>query len=242
MSAAATLDDRDDAGSPRLSYRVPKSGHRIVVTTPCAEPELWEHYLAGAQRSYRAHGADSVLDLDRIGDGRSTSLLFAAVAPDGRIVGGMRAQGPYGDADEAHALAEWDRDPGQPTVRAMIEERLSFGVVESKGLWVPDDVRGRRELVGCLSRGPLHASMILGARFALGTSAGHTLPLWTATGAVVPSGLVPVGYPNERYRTSLMWWDRWALPATVAEKQKRALDTETAQLLVPFLPRTADSA
>lgn len=236
MTAAITTGDRPDAGTERLGYRDARSGYLIVVTTPSAEPELWQRYLAGAWRSYRAHDVESALDLDRVRDGRSTSLFFVALTSGGDMVGGMRAQGPYTTADQAHAVVEWECDPKQPVVRAMIDERLSLGVVETKTAWVSDGVGRRRELVECLSRAPLHAAMVLGARFALGTSAAHTLALWTATGAVVAPGLAPVCYPDERYRTSLLWWDRWALPATVAESEKVAIDTEAAQLLDPVSP------
>lgn len=234
MTALTTLDDLSDVRP--LSYRTPDSCYRIVVTTPTASPRLWAQYLEGAQRSYGAHDVAGVLDLDVISDGRSTSLVFLAFGAGGRVVGGMRSQGPYSSADQAHAVAEWDRDPGQPLVRAMVEERLSYGVVESKSAWVDRELPDRRELVGCLARAPLHASMISGARFALGTSAAHTLPMWTSTGAVVAAEVAAVGYPSERYCTNVLWWDRWQLPATVAERQRRALDVETAQLLSPFVP------
>ncbi len=234
MTAPITTDGR--SGSRPWSYGTPQSGYRMVVTTPAAAPDLWRRYLAEAERSYAAHGVADVLDLDRVRDGRSTSLFFAAFAPDGHMVGGIRAQGPYTGPDEAHAVGEWDGDPAQPLVRAMVAARLPFGVTESKTAWVAREFPGRREVVGCLARAPLHASMILGARFALATSAVHTLPRWAATGAVAASGLTSVGYPDDRYRTTVIWWDRWALPDTVTEGEKRTLDLETAQLLSPVIP------
>ncbi|WP_133252084.1 hypothetical protein [Actinomycetospora cinnamomea] len=237
MTTVITLDGR--SGSRPLSYCTPQACYRIVVSTPRAEPDLWHEYLAGAARSYGAYGVEGVLELGHIRDGSSTSLFFVAFSPDGEVVGGMRAQGPYTSADQAHALAEWDRDPGRPRVRALIEQRLPDGVVESKSAWVARGFVGRRELVGCFSRGPLHASTILGARWALGTSAVHTLPMWTSTGAVVATGLDAVGYPDDRYRTHLLWWDRWALPTTVPDGVRRALDAETAQLLSPVVPAGA---
>ena len=199
----------------RLRYRDPRSGHLILITTPSDEPDLWEHYL----------------DLDQIQDVRSTSLFFVAFGSDGDMVGGVRSQGPYTDAGQSHAVLEWEGEPQQPLVHAMIEERLPFGVVESKAAWVSDAVPGRRELVECLSRVPVHAAMVLGARFALGTSAVHTLDLWTATGAVVAAEVDPVCYPDERYRTSVLWWDRWTLADTAAEVERLAFEAETAQLL-----------
>lgn len=232
MTAALSTDGHSD--SQHWSYATPRSGFRVVVTTPEAAPGLWQRYLAEAEESYAAHGVAGVLDLDAIRDGRSTSLFFAGFAADGALVGGVRVQGPYARADEAHALTEWGCDPARPQVRSMIEERVPHGVVEVKSAWVARGFPGRRELVTCLARTPLHAAMILGARFALATSADHGLPMWTASGAVPVEGLTPVGYPDERYRTTVVWWDRWALPDTVSEAERRTLDLETAQLLSPI--------
>jgi hypothetical protein len=231
MTAATTLDT--GAGFRPMSYRTPSSACEIVVTTPAAAPHLWEEYLDGALATYGAHGVASALDLDQIRDGESTSLFFVAFAPDGRAVGGMRSQGPYTAADQAHAVGEWEGNPDQPTVRAMVDDRLPFGVVESKTAWVTREFAGRRELVSCLSRAPLHASMLLGARYALGTSAAHTIPMWTSSGAVAATGLSSVGYPTADYRTVVLWWDRWGLPGTLAEGEKRAIDDEMAQLVGP---------
>jgi hypothetical protein len=235
MTVPMTVGGLD--GSRSWSYCGHRSRHQVVVTTPAAAPELWRHYLGEAEQSYAAHGVADVLDLDRVRDGRSTSLFFAAFDANGHMVGGMRSQGPYTDPDEAHAVAEWDGDPAQPLVRAMVAERLPFGVVEAKATWVAREFPGRRELVACLARAPLHAAMIHAARFALATSAVHTLPMWTSTGAVPAEGLNAVGYPDDRYRTTVVWWDRWGLPPTVAEDERRALDLETAQLLSPVAGR-----
>jgi hypothetical protein len=237
MTAVITLNER--IGSRPLSYGPPDSLYRIVVSTPTAEPALWQEYLAGAAQTYGAYGLTGVLELDRVREGLSTSLFIVACSPAGDVVAGLRAQGPYSDVDEAHALAEWDRDPGQPLVRAAIEERLPYGVVESKMVWVARGIPDRRELVSCLARAPMHASMILAARYAFGTAGAHALPMWQSTGAVATDGLATVGYPDARYRTHLLWWDRWALPDTVPESVRRALDLETAQLLSPVVPSAA---
>ncbi len=98
------------------------------------------------------------------------------------------------------------------------------------------DVPDRRALVGCFGRAPVHASTIKGARYALGTTAAHTERLWTSTGAVLVRDVPPINYPDDRYRTHLMFWDRWTWPVTVPEHERRAIDTETAQLLASVVP------
>lgn len=215
---------------PGLGYHDHGSGCWVGVWSPAEEPELWREYLDGAWRSYTKHGVTSVLNLDQVADGRSTSLFFTALDPGGRVVAGMRSQGPYSHPDQAHAVQEWSGSPEQPRVAEMIAERLPFGVVETKTGWVADDAEARPELVGCLSRAPLHAAMLSGTRFALGTSAVHTLAMWASTGGVVADELTPVPYPDDRYRTSVLWWDRLAWADTAAPGQAVAVVAEAAEL------------
>ncbi|HEY2222600.1 hypothetical protein [Actinomycetospora sp.] len=229
MSASVAVSQRSAAGVWRLSYGVPGAGHRVIVSTPEDGPDLWRGYLAGAEEVYGSYGVTGALEVHEL----QTSLVFVAVTAEGEPIGGMRAQGPYVTAEESQAFTAWD---GDPRVRAHIEERLPFGVVESKGLWVARDVPERRALVGCFGRAPVHASMILGARYALGTTAAHTERLWTSTGAVLVRDVPPISYPDDRYRTHLMFWDRWEWPATVPDHERRATDAETAQLLASAIP------
>lgn len=240
MTTAITAGEQSGAGIGRRSYRDPGSGYLIVVTSPAADPHLWESWIAGATASYRAHDVEHALDLEQIRDGRSTSLLFVALSEEGEVIGGVRSQGPYTDPDQAHAVVEWDGDPAQPAVRAMVAERLPYGVVESKAAWVADDCPGRRELVACLSRVPLHAATLFDARFALGTSAEHTLVLWRRAGAVVAEEVSAAAYPDDRYRTVLIWWDRWSPSPALADSERQAIDEESAQMLAPVVPTQAD--
>lgn len=212
-----------------VSYEVAHTGHRMVVSTPQAAPELWESYVAGAVEVYGWHGVGPALELDQ----DRTALVFVALTADDRPIGGMRSQGPYERAEEAQALEAWDHDP---TVHARIADRLADGVVESKGLWVARDAPDRRALVQTFGRAPVHASMILGARYGLGTTAAHTKRLWTSTGAVLQRDVPPVPYPDDRYRTHLIIWDRWHLPPTVSDDEMRAIDAETAALLRSRIP------
>lgn len=212
-----------------VSYEVAHTGHRMVVSTPQAAPELWDGYLAGALAVYGSHGVAPALEVDR----QRTSLVFVALTADDRPIGGMRAQGPYERAEEAQALEVWDHDP---EVHTRITDRIADGIVESKGLWVARDAPDRRAVVRAFGRAPVHASMILGARYGLGTTAEHTERLWTSTGAVLQRDVPPVPYPDDRYRTHLMFWDRWHLPPSVSDDEMRAVDAETAALLRSSIP------
>ena len=239
MTLAVVGDGRPRTPRRTLRHGTPGSGHHWIVTTPGAEPDLWAEYLDGAERSYGAHGVEDVAAVDEIADGATTALLFAAVTDEGRVVGGIRTAGVLAHADEAVALGAWDGHPERARARAMVADRVSFGVVEMKTGWVARTAPHRRRLTASLARTPLHAALILGARYGMGAGGGHSLRMWTASGGVVARELAPVPFPDERYETHLVWWDRWVPCTTVTEDERRALDAETAQLVGVVSPAVA---
>ncbi|MCW2687803.1 MAG: hypothetical protein JWR37_2693 [Mycobacterium sp.] len=184
------------------------TGCTVVVAPPSAEPKLWAEYLEGAQRSYRKHGVERALDLRAIRTGSDTALFFAAVDETGRVVGGTRAKGPLRSADESHAVVEWAGQSGLATVRKMITDRLPFGVVEMKTAWVTDDPHRNRSLTRTLARTAFPTMTLLDAQFVMATAAAHVLDRWSSSGGVVASKIPAAPYPDERYRTKMMWWDR----------------------------------
>ena len=59
---------------------------------------------------------------------------------------------------------------------------------------------------------------LLGIQFCMATSAPHVLERWRTSGAVVaPIPATP--YPDERYRTKMMWYDRRAFANHAAPDQ-----------------------
>lgn len=230
MRTLATDEARTTTAARQLTYRDAGSGLRVVVRAPADDPAGWQEYLGGAVRSYRRHGVSAVLDLDVVRDGRTTALFLTVHDDAGRVVAGMRTQGPYAHPDESHAVLEWEGDAGQDAVREEVAQRLAHGVVEGKTGWVGEDAPHRAALVRCLSRGPVHTAALLGARWALGTTAEHSLPMWSATGAEVVTAVAPVAYPDERYRTRLVFWDRWAAWPQVTPRERRAIRAEHRQL------------
>jgi hypothetical protein len=71
---------------------------------------------------------------------------------------------------------------------------------------------------------------LMGVRYALGTVATHAVKRWQTTGGVVSANVVPVAYPDDRYRTVLMWWDRKTFADLAAFEQLPAIMDESAQL------------
>lgn len=219
-----------------VSYRDPGSGYEIVITTPRAAPGLWRDYTAGALTSYRAYDVEVALDYPGMQDGRTSSLLFAVLDATGVVVGGMRSQGPYTCAQESHAYLEWGDGPGRRALSASLERMVPEGLVESKTAWVRDDVTSRRDLVACLSRAPVHAAAVLGARFGIGTAAAFSLPGWLRSGGVIDDEVPMVAYPDDRYRTRLLVWDCETVLGRVTDDQREAYVDEAAQLGLSVIP------
>jgi hypothetical protein len=217
-----------DSGS---GWRDQTTGCWISACTPEAEPALWAQYLDGALKSYRRHGVESVLDIDAIRDGGDTAWFFTAVDGDGTVVGGTRVIGPLQSPEDSHALVEWDGNKGLEALRRMIANRLAFGIVEVKGAWVDPHGYGSHALSRVLARTALPMMTLLNVQFVMATAAAHVLEQWRSSGGVVAAGIPAAAYPNEHYRTKLMWWDRLTLSTHAEPEQFRLMCAETSDLL-----------
>jgi hypothetical protein len=217
-----------DGGS---GWRDEATGCWISASTPEAEPELWDQYLKGALRSYRRHGLEWVLDLEAIRDGADTTLFFAAVDRKGRVVGGTRVVGPLRTPEESHALDEWNGGPGRAMLRQMIANRLPFGVVEVKSAWANSHDYGSGALSRVLARTALPMMSLLGVQFVMATAAAHVLEQWRSSGGVVTARIPAAAYPNENYRTKVMWWDRRTIATHAEPEQFKLMCVESSEIL-----------
>jgi hypothetical protein len=163
-------------------------------------------------------------------DGRSTALFVAAIDAAGHVSGGLRAQGRLTRPEQAHAIREWAGRPGTAEMQTQIAQRLPSGVVEVKAVWVDPDAEAKTALTEALARAFVHTMDMLHARYALCTAAGHAVARWQTSGGVVAGDIPWVAYPDERYRTMLMWWDRTAIPQLISTAQMAALNRESRQL------------
>ena len=214
----------------RISWWDHDTGCTLVVAPPSSEPDLWRDYLRGAQRSYRKHGIERALDMDAIRDGKDTALFFAAVNEAGEVAGGLRAKGPYHTADESHAAEEWAGRRGLDAVKKMITDRIPFGVVEMKTAWVTDDPEQNSPLTKTLARSAYPTMVLLDVQFLMATAASHVLERWRSSGGVVASKIPAVPYPDERYRTKMMWWDRCTFANHAEPRQVLKMMSEMTQL------------
>ena len=142
----------------------------------------------------------------------------------------MRVQGPYESADQAHAVEEWAAFDDDAEVRREISARIPAGVIEMKTGWVSDMAWRRRELTAGLARLFVHSINLMGVRYAFGTVATHAVARWQTTGGVVSANIPPVAYPDNRYRTVLMWWDRETFAALAAIEQLPPIMDESARI------------
>ena len=180
----------------------------LVMSAPATDPQLWDEYLEGAERSYRKHGVERALDIDTIRSGHDTVLFWAAIDPAGEVVAGVRAKGPLQCAEDSHALVEWSGRPGEQAVRKMITDRLPFGVIEMKSAWTTDKPGHSGRLTKLIARSGFHAMPLLDNQFCMATGSTHVLERWRSSGGVLASAIPATPYPDERYRTKMMWWDR----------------------------------
>ena len=187
----------------------PDSECTIVFAQPAIERDLWVDYVRGACQSYRKSGSRKGARhgcAPRAVPTRSFSRPASTTQVGSSAVCVRR--GPFQSADECHALLEWSGQPGQDAVRKMVTDRLPFGVVEMKTAWATDDSDRRQALAETLARTAFPTMALLDVQFLMATAASHVLGLWRSSGGVVASKIPATPYPDERYRTKLMWWDR----------------------------------
>lgn len=219
------------------NWWIPEAACRLVVATPTAAPSLWRSYVDGAFESYRRFGVERALEYDKIRDGVGTKIFFAALDEDRTVIGGARTPGPLSAVTDAHALQEWNGEDGARDVRHLIFKRLLAGVVEIKSAWVMPDKSRSGALTAVLARTPIHAMDLLDIRFALATSADHVLAKWGTSGGVVATDIPATPYPDNRYRTKIMSWDRRNYLKKAVPAQRPSLRAELATL--SMVPRIA---
>lgn len=219
-----------------ISWADHDAGCTIVLAQPANEPRLWRQYCSGALRNYRRFGVEAALDYDAMCGGRDTALFYAAVDRTGRLVGGMRAKFPLRSAAEAHAMVEWRGQPGEDAVRKMISDRLPFGVVECGTAWVADTFLRRDVVAKAWARMIFPSLSLLHVDFVLATAAAHALDRWRSSGAVVAKEIPAVPYPNDRYRTKMIWWERRTLSqhADADQLKKMLLEMRTVRRTLSY--------
>lgn len=229
-----------------VSWWDPRSECTVTIAEPAAAPELFVEYHAGAVKSYARFGVADAIDNEAARCAEDTAMFWAMTDVDGRVIGGVRAKGPLVSPDESHAVVEWAGRPGETEVRKMIADRIPFGVLEMKAAWLNAAGARNPNRAKVIARSGFHAMALIGIEFCMATSAPYILEQWRSSGGVVaPVPATP--YPDERYETKMMWWDRRTFaehgePAQVAainlematvRRQQRGVEGETRRLRAP---------
>jgi hypothetical protein len=241
MNPMATMQRPLPAPSPRLpephrrthfgaGFTERVSGIRFEAHHPRHSPGLWRKYLEGALERYRQYGVERALDLPSILDGGSTSLFFIALSETGEALAGVRCHGPLARSADAHVLEEYLGYAGRERMRVLLEERIPDGVVEIKGCWVAAAAPYKPDLSNALARCHMYAMRWMGARFAFCSTADHSRLRWMSTGGRVAEEVAPIPYPDERYSTVVLWWDRATVAQFAAPKQLDVAINEWAEL------------
>jgi hypothetical protein len=167
-------------------------------------------------------------------------MFFTVIDDAGRMVGGVRAKGPLRSADDSHAVVEWEGQHGQTLVRNMITDRIPFGILEMKSAWVTDDPDRHRCVSTALARSGFHMMALLDVQFCMATAAAYVLNRWRSSGGVV-AAIPATPYPDERYKTKMMWWNRRDFVNYAEPEQVAKILVETEQL-IPQCTRRAEAA
>jgi hypothetical protein len=198
----------------------------LVWSQPHLDADLWSEYGRGAARSYRRHGVETALDIDALNTGADTAMFLCAVDSSGTVVAGVRAKGPLQSAEDSHAVVEWEGQPSKAAVHKMITDRLAFGILEMKSAWVEDDKERGQLLTHALARSGSHLMAMLDIQFCMATAAAYVLNRWRSSGGVVaPIPATP--YPDKRYQTKMMWWDRQTYARHAEPGQLATMRAET---------------
>jgi hypothetical protein len=212
-----------------ISWRDPDINSTLAVAQPSTDPALWSEFVAGAHRSYRKRGVECALDVDAMRTGSDTVMFFAVLDDAGRMLAGLRAIGPLRSAEDSHAVVEWAGQPSQQAVRGMINDRIPFGVLEMKSGWVAEDVDPSLDLTIPLARSAFHMMALIDVQFCMATAAAYVLNRWRSSGGVV-AGIPATPYPDERYQTKMIWWNRRDFVTHAEPAQVAKILTETSQL------------
>ena len=220
----------------RLSWRDPDIGCTLVLSQPAVDPDLWAEFSLGAERSYRKHGVECALDVDALRSGADTIMFFAMIDDAGRMVGGLRAKGPLRSADDI-ACGRRMGGPTRPAGGPRHDHR-------------PDSLRrpGDEGGLGNRRRGsePFPYHRLSPQRLPhygsprLSVYDGHrgdtrAEPLAVFGGVVAPIPAAP--YPDDRYQTKMIWWNRRDFVNHAEPQQAAKILTESQRLTQEFYGR-----
>jgi hypothetical protein len=96
-------------------------------------------------------------------------------------------------------------------------------------------------VAGLLARVALPTITMTGSRYIMATAADHVLRRWESSGGRVSEDIPPSPYPDSRYRTSLMLWDRERIAIDADPVVFAQMTQDTNVLLTAWRRQTSPS-
>lgn len=206
-----------------------ESGVRFEGHHPLERPDLWTMYLNEAEGKYRSRGFEGTLRRQELEDGEGVALFFLGFNPGGEPVAGVRFHGPLEGSDQAYLIEEMADSPEIEDIRSMIDQEIRLGALEVKGAWSKGAAVTGVRLIAAITRSVTHAMNWLGAEFAIAAVSDTLVSVGTpAGGRMVGTASVP--YPDERYQTVCVSWDRSRSYELCSPANQQALRREAEEL------------
>ena len=206
------------------------SGVRFEGHHPLERPDLWKVYLNEAEGKYRSHGFEGTLRRQELEDGKDVPLFFLGFNAEGEPVAGVRFHGPLEGAHQAFLMEEMTDSPEIGDIHALIEKGIRLGTIEVKGAWSKGAAVTGVRLIAAITRSATHAMNWLGAEFAV-AAVSDTLEVVGTPAGGRKFGSASVPYPDERYRTICVSWERSRSYELCTPPHQQALRRENEELL-----------
>jgi len=200
-----------------------ESGVRFEGHHPLERPDLWKVYLNEAEGIFRSRGFEGTLRRLELEEGNGVPLFILGFDADG-------SAGPLEGSHQAAIIEEMSSSPEIGIIHDLIEQEIRLGALEIKGAWSKGaSVVGAR-LLAAISRSVTHGMNWLGAEFAIAAVSDALMPVGDVTGALqVGTHWVP--FPDERYRTVAVAWQRGRTYELATSVNQQAYRREAEQLL-----------
>jgi hypothetical protein len=211
-----------------LSFDDVTTGLKVRCSTPTASPLLWRDYLDAAHQRYALHGVESALP-SVTGESRSNEI-FWSIFDSTRTIAGLRVL-VVSDSTKALTQEILKAHPHSERLKLLIRRRCSEGILEGATAFVSESHRKFAGISDILARCIVHSLILLQARYLIGSAAEHSLPLWKRTGATVMDDIGAFPYPDDRYRSVVIWWDVQTFASLCNSEQLKHVFLESGLLL-----------
>ena len=196
---------------PSTAFWAEREQMMVSVHDPATDQRAWQQYVSGLRHCYTRLGVEHIVT-DEILNGQLCRAVWLIRDRAGTVLGGCRSVGPVYDAASIElfpAIHDIGPEPNRAVLRSYVAEKAADGVIELKGGWSAEGIKGLGRLV--VRRLPWHAAWWHDVGHTLGTTPieifeGHE----GVSGAIRIPGVDPaIDYPSADYSTvPIMYsWD-----------------------------------